>query len=719
MQYPILFKNDWNEREVFWNESTPNVSFLEIAYKLKLMGIKNHMFMLALHDPSLKVIDPHDDTLSMKWKTRVLVECTKNPWYVLREVLRAPALSGDTKKYIRANRANICLFWCFFNHVTIILVQPRQTGKSFNTDALMTTLKNFICRNTKIVLLTKDDQLRSENIDRLKKIYNTLPPYLNFKDKTDANNTTDITINALGNSYKAILSNSSETLANKAGRGITTAILHGDETPFTPNARIALNAAIPSMGAAVDEAKENGSPYGQIFTTTPGILDDDSSGQFMYEKMVAVAATWMEGFYDAKDRETLYAMIRNSSRDRSVVRVYAAFSHRQLGYPDSWVAEKISSAMQNEREANKDYLNRWGSGKSSDLIPIDIIKCLNASKMHDPLHVQHVTGYNYMLRWFINESEISQYLRSKKMVLALDTSDAIGVDSISGYGIDVETGNLIYTFIINNTNLNTFFDFMADLLIRHPNTLLIPERRSSAVALIDHLIIALHNKGIDPFTRIFNWIVNNYQDPKFIELYKEVNSVPMYKRTEEFYNKYKKHFGWATSGSGETSRSELYSTTFLTALRKCKDRIFDNIVVEQILGLTLKNNRVDHSAGKHDDFVIAFLLANWLLSKGKNLNYYGINPLSIFKENNNRDSEIIDAYSKLTDYEKYKQSKLREELSDLQLKYVNVNSTLLLNRIEEQIKSLSSQLILNKGEYYSADAVLASLRAERDGKILV
>jgi hypothetical protein len=382
------------------------------------------------------------------------------------------------------------------------------------------------------------------------------------------------------------------------------------------------------------------------------------------------------------------------------------------------LAEKIGSAMQDERTANKDYLNKWGSGKSSDLIPIDIVKALNDHKRPEPDYTQHVTTYNYMLRWFIPHEQIDSYIRTKKMVIGLDTSDAVGVDSISAFCLDVETGKNIFTFIINNTNLTSFFNFMVDLLSRNQNALLIPERRSSAVAMIDHLIMALHNKGIDPFTRIFNWIVNNHQDPKYSEMYKEICQ-PLYKRTEEFYNKYKKHFGWATSGSGETSRTELYSTTLMAALRKCKDRIYDSIVVEQILGLVIKNNRVDHGNGKHDDFVIAMLLSHWVLAKGKNLNHYGINPLTIFKDNHNRDTDVDEKYAKLTQYEKYKQSKVREELFALQKQYVDEKSTLLLTRLEERIKALSSQLILDKGEHYSVDAVLANLRAERDGKVVV
>lgn len=58
------------------------------------------------------------------------------------------------------------------------LVQIRQTGKSISTDVLDSYLLNIRCRGTTINLLTKDDALRSENIQRLKDIIDEMPFYL-------------------------------------------------------------------------------------------------------------------------------------------------------------------------------------------------------------------------------------------------------------------------------------------------------------------------------------------------------------------------------------------------------------------------------------------------------------------------------------------------------------------------------------------------------------
>jgi len=43
--------------------------------------------------------------------------------------------------------------------------------------------------------------------------------------------------------------------------------------------------------------------------------------------------------------------------------------------------------------------------------------------------------------------------------------------------------------------------------------------------------------------------------------------------------------------------------------------------------LIVKNGRVDHLPGGHDDTTIAWLLCHWFVKHSKNLQHYGINPM--------------------------------------------------------------------------------------------
>ena len=78
---------------------TRNLSFLQTAKDLKILGIKNNVFFLQLFDPALQGIDPHNPHLPEEIQMRIINECLINPWYFLREVVRIPEQGGSGIPY--------------------------------------------------------------------------------------------------------------------------------------------------------------------------------------------------------------------------------------------------------------------------------------------------------------------------------------------------------------------------------------------------------------------------------------------------------------------------------------------------------------------------------------------------------------------------------------------------------------------------------------------
>ena len=719
----ILFLQDWSRYPGSKpNYDTKNESYLKLAGTYYAMGVKNYAFMLALHDQSLKDVDPFSPFLTELEMVKIAIECKINPWYYFREIAKVPARSGSDAVPLLANRGNIALYWCFFNHVMTYLVQIRQTGKSISTDVLDSYLLNIRCRGTTINLLTKDDALRSENIQRLKDIIDEMPFYLKQRSKKDLDNTELINISSLGNWYKAHLPQKAKKFALNTGRGMSSPIFRVDEGPFQANIEISLPAALAAGVAMRNKARANNEPYGTTLTTTAG-KKDDPDGRYFYQQICA-AAEWTEKFFDAKDATELEAMIRAVSRGlkekmrvgdeviRGEFAVNITMNHRQLGYDDAWLLTALEETKSVGDAADRDFFNRWTSGSLSSPLSIQQMEIIRGSQK-EPLYVEDckIGSFRVPCRWYIPNDSIEMYMAKNSSILSADTSDGAGGDDISLSLTDVKSGMLIASFNVNQVNLLAFSEWVCERwIIQCPNVTLIPERRSSAIALIDHLLLILPDRGIDPFKRIFNRIVNDPDENK--TAYEEIK-LPLSRRPHDIYVRYKKAFGWATSGGGMTSRSDLYSTTLISAARNCGHMVNDKTTIDQILSLETRNGRVDHAPGEHDDAVIGWLLGHWMLTKAKNLLHYGIQVTDILSRNRGG-SENGGVITK----EQREQIFYRDKIKELLGKLEQEQSEIISMKIENELRFYNSKLIIEENEVLSLDELISKTKETKKQNII-
>ena len=697
----ILFINDWDEfPDAIPDYKTTNTSFLELAALLKKMGVKNHFFFLALHQPELQGVDPYALDLTLEQKQMIALECEFNPWYFLREIMRVPPNAGIDPVPFRANRANISMIWCFLNHLDYMLIQPRQTGKSVSTDALMSWLYLFVVRNARIFLITKDELLRVENVNRLRNIRGFLPEWLVVNDKTDANNSYMLTYNTRGNRYLTGVGQNSEDGARKLGRGASVPIIHIDESPFIPYIDVTIPTALSSGNAARDEAARNGQPYANVFTTTAGKIDSRSGG-YMYD-IYEGGATWNEMFYDAGDEKSLHEIVRKANKGRKQI-VVGVFSHRQLGYSDAWLYEKISNSGATDEEADRDYFNRWTRGSSGSPLTVQQLTAIMHSEM-DPMF-NWISQESYIMRWYIDELELQRRMKSTSFIMGLDTSDAIGRDDIAFTVIDASDLSVVGRATINDTYIPNVAKWASTVLQKYPNITLVIEKKSSAQTFIDTLLVTLPSFGIDPFERVFNRIVDDRL--KYEKEYHEISKTPIARRNSVFYERYRNYFGFITTGS---SRELLYSKVLINAAKRAGALVRDRELSGQIRGLIIKNGRLDHSAAGHDDAVMSWLLAQWLLMYGKNLSYYGID-VSKINLRVGADGEIATPAEIAV---KEQRVQIKAELEKLVEQLVCTDLPMLVIQYEGKIKRLMEQLDRLPGEdSVTFDAIMQEAKERR------
>lgn len=706
----ILFESDWERYpDAIPDYQTTNQTFITLVAKYKKMGIKNYEFILALHQPELQGVDPHSPYLSMETMSKIALECYRNPWYFFREVVRVPPQGSPTAKPFRANRGNIALYWLFFNHIDPCLIQPRQTGKSVSTDCLMIYILLIGAINTRINMLTKDDELRRENIERMKNIRVYLPPYLQSQNKKDSDNSVEVTCRARNNRYGTMVAQKSEAAANNVGRGLTAPVAHIDEAPFVAYIDVSLPAMLTAGSAARNEAKAAGMPYGSIFTTTAGKLDT-REGKYMYE-MIHGGVVWSEKLFDCENEEELHRFVKDNSPGVKPL-VNITLSHRQLGYTDEWLYETMKENNATGEKADRDFFNRWTSGGLSSPLETWLnIKIRESQKDVKYTDMYRIDGACYMIRWYIPEEDIEGRIALNGCILGMDTSDAVGRDSTTLLFIDPVTLEVLGCANINETLIPRLITWVGDLMEKFPRMVLIPERRSTGQTLIDSLIIRLVSRGIDPFRRIYNRVVDEpYQ---FQEEWRLIQS-DVSRRNPAFYDKMKKHFGFATSGSGQHSRSGLYNETLLKAAKLGCDKCYDKYLIDEITSLVKKNDRIDHSVSGHDDMVIAWLLSVWFLTTSKNLSFYGIegalSETTEARENVAAKQKKTDRYDIFVDQQ---QAAIKKEIEMLLESIRKTNDEVLAMRLERRVKVLDSRLKEDYSSVSSIDALLSEAKSQR------
>lgn len=626
----ILFKEDWDlYPDAIIDLNTRNESALKTAYVFKAMGIENNAFHLQLHDRELSGVNLYKE-VSTEIKARAARELAINPWYYFREIAMAPSDGALEPPVFRLNRANVAVYWSFFNHLSSLLIQSRQTGKSLSLDHLYVDLLEFYTLNTTIGLFTKDTGLRVRNIERLKELMDMLPRWLDSRTRADSNNTENITIGALNNKLITAVAQKTKTGAMNVFRGQTLPIIGIDETAFIANIDLSLSTLLPSMTAATDNAERAGLPYGLCMYTTAGFLDSHS-GKFVYDNIYKPAAKFTEKLYDCKDRDELYSVVEKNSSNGSRM-VLLEYNHNDLGYTDEWLRRKIKDALADGVKAEAEFLLRWTSGKTTSVLSQKVIKILNNS-IRTPIESE-ITPQGYIIDWYTENKEA---LKNTPFVIGIDSSEAIDSDDIGLVARDYKTGAVLATGKYNMTNLSQFGDFIFWFLQEYKRATLVIEKRSSAMGILDQLSLLLQAVGENIFHRVFNWITNDYKERP--DRYQAVLDTPISK-IDLLYIKHRKEFGYATASAGRSSRDNLYGDALMSSTKFTGTMTYDKELVNQLVTLEKRNGRVDHAIEAHDDLVIAYLLGYWFLSKGKNLSAYGINPSLVLSNMTITDSEI-------------------------------------------------------------------------------
>lgn len=398
--------------------------------------------------------------------------------------------------------------------------------------------------------------------------------------------------------------------------GATMSLLHFDEIAFYNYNWIIIPTAVNSMIKASENARRAGLPSTIIYTTTAG-NPDTREGSYALSLFTG-ACPFTESFYDVTNRTELLDYISKNSNNRML---FLEFSYRQLGKTDEWFEYVSSRSNGSQDDIDRDLLNIWKASTDDAIIPKTLLRRIEKSK-REPAYTDLMSGF--AIRWYVDRTiaEGSEF-KNRSLILGMDSSENIGRDYTTIVVVDPRDASVVATCRTNDSNVMAIARHIVYLLLMLPKSVYIPERSSIAIAILDFVIEELQKRNINPYTRIYNDVVQNLSDPKYQGI--DIRS------TAEIYGKAKSAFGYRTSGSGKNSRDILYKQTLMKALEMNADRVYDSILITELSNLTQRNGRIDHKEGLHDDTVIAYLLACYLIYFGNNLHLYGLDKSEVLE----------------------------------------------------------------------------------------
>ena len=464
---------------IYYHMSTTNKSFLEMSQYLKDSGIENNKFMLALLDPDLARIDPHDPKLNTIMKQKVLRECIYNPWYFFREVVRIPDSGQATGVKFELTRGNLALLFCLMMNLNTFLEQPRQTGKTISSLCWYLYLFNFGTANAEMSFLNKKLDDSKLNLQRIREIRALLPSYL-VMDQAFApdgskirgkNNVETLQHPVNNNRIRTVASARNKVAAASLMRGRTTPIIYIDEYAFIQYNTIIYTNMVPAFNTASNNARRNNSPYGMLITTTPGMLTTDEGIEGF--NMKESATPFSERWYDLS-KEQIYDIIASNTNSNFV---YIKFSYQQLGKSEQWFKDLCVTMRKDWDAIRREVLLEWSN--SSENSPfraedLDTIKGL----LRQPI--------NTVL--LLNKYELKIYEK-----INMKYPPLIGVDVSGGYQRDSSAITVVDSYSTRVTaELNSNFISTPELaLIIHeivskwmPNAVVNIERNGVAYTAI-------------------------------------------------------------------------------------------------------------------------------------------------------------------------------------------------------------------------------------------
>jgi hypothetical protein len=291
---------------LYYDFATSNKSFINMHKLLKDKGILNNKFMLNIFNTNLINVDPFNPNLTDDQINTIKMECTINPWYFLREVVRIPDIEGKVIRY-KLDPSNIAQAHCMFCGFDTWTTKPRFN--QLTVSSLLLLIWKLLFRNRQSINIQgKILNAAKLNIEKISVIIENLPDYLKFHNPNKElirNNTSTIYAKSVNNYVRTRTDN---FIGN---------INYIDDAAFIKNIKLII----------LDAKKSNGQ---RIITSTRNFY-----GKNTEKPIIDNSLKWNDLLFDANIEDIKY--IVNATRTGLI---YIEHNYKDLGLDEEWVKQQ-------------------------------------------------------------------------------------------------------------------------------------------------------------------------------------------------------------------------------------------------------------------------------------------------------------------------------------------------------------------------------------------
>ena len=570
--------------------------YIKVCKILKDEGIVNFAFPLMTYDKDLIGIDPYSDEVknNIRLQLKITNEVANNMWYFLREVVRVPNPGASIP--FGLHRGNLAMLFCLNCNFNTYVELPRQHYKTYSAVVYYAWVNMYKARNYNMIFTHKAYADTVENLRRLKQLLDPdngcLPEYLLAPlGKNDKNNENEFIIASNNNRIKVVGPANDTAGADKAGRGSTVPLIWLDEIAFLKYNETMMGAMVPAFSTASAAARENGTPYSILLTTTPSSLDIPE-GKFVHDTLIEQAMDFDEKMYDyyfERGLEWLADFVANNSNNYFVV---VKFSYKQLGKSEAWLQEQLRKMNNNMTLVKRELLLEWTYSSDDSLLDEETLNKIAQYADRDYVSKLLILD-KYMLYYIRQPSNIFK----KNYVISMDIAGGLGRDKTAITVIDPKDNLPTAVMYSNKMTVVDLVEVTCELLDRYfPMGIVVPELNYSGNTFMELML----KKG--KYNSNLFYTIKETKAERIIQEDRDIFA----KAKKKYVRKEKRVYGINTTAA---TRKIMVEDILFNLINNKPESFNNRDIFKELKTLERKKTgKIEHSDSGHDDILMSYLI---------------------------------------------------------------------------------------------------------------